>query len=266
MAYIRGSGETTFPLVSLPTSLMLNRSCNTVWKVSQCKQPCGWCYSRLDLTRFEGRNVEHTKLSWEELRHHLRLSGERPGRRWLRPICRVWKKEWQTSVASFSTALPCLLIFTFVMCDVCFEIWVLRRAYHGRRTYVCIYIYRDNIYIRIHELLFEVFFYVWGVPPLVELEIRYWPDFWGDKRSLGLIHLFHILKLQLCMPNTVFGSRRLKGAFWPRLRFFLNHHCHIEIHNLGSNMRFVLVVNPRNSLVPFTQTVQKWFRPRFMSG
>ena len=78
-------------------------------------------------------------------------------------------------------------------------------------TYV--YIYRDNIYIRIHELLFEVFFYVWGVPPLVELEIRYWPDFWGDKRSLGLIHLFHILKLQLCMPNTVFGSRRLKGAF-----------------------------------------------------
>ena len=138
MAYIRGSGETTFPLVSLPTSLMLNRSCNTVWKVSQCKQPCGWCYSRLDLTRFEGRNVEHTKLSWEELRHHLRLSGERPGRRWLRPICRVWKKEWQTSVASFSTALPCLLIFTFVMCDVCFEIWVLRRAYHGRRTYVYI--------------------------------------------------------------------------------------------------------------------------------
>ena len=56
----------------------------------------------------------------------------------------------------------------------------------------CIYIYIIYIYyiyiyihIRIRELLFEVFFYGWGVPLLVELEIRYWPDFLGKKSSLG---------------------------------------------------------------------------------
>ena len=36
--------------------------------------------------------------------------------------------------------------------------------------------------------------------------------------------------------------KALKGAFWPHLCFY--HHGHIEIHNLGSNMRFVLVVGP----------------------
>ena len=62
---------------------------------------------------------------------------------------------------------------------------MLRRAYHGRRTYVYIYIIYIYIHIRIRELLFEVFFYGWGVPLLVELEIRYWPDFFGEKKLLG---------------------------------------------------------------------------------
>ena len=50
----------------------------------------------------------------------------------------------------------------------------------GELTYIYIY-----IHIRIRELLFEVFFYGWGVPLLVELEIRYWPDFFGEKKLLG---------------------------------------------------------------------------------
>ena len=103
MAYICGSGETTFSSRHIADfvdaeSQLQHRS----WfgRCPSASNPADGA-SRLDLTWFEGRNVEHTKLSWEELRHQFRLSGERPGRRWLRPICRVWKKEWQTSIASF---------------------------------------------------------------------------------------------------------------------------------------------------------------------
>ena len=83
MAYICGSGETTFSSCHIADfvdaeSQLQHRS----WfgRCPSASNPADGA-SRLDLTWFEGRNVEHTKLSWEELRHHFRLSGERPGRR-----------------------------------------------------------------------------------------------------------------------------------------------------------------------------------------
>ena len=83
MAFIRGSGDTPFSSCIISDfvdveSQLQHRS----WfgRCPSASNPADGA-SRLDLTWFEGRNVEHTKLSWEELRHHLRLSGERPGRR-----------------------------------------------------------------------------------------------------------------------------------------------------------------------------------------
>eukprot|EP00435_Cladocopium_sp_Y103_P041856 s106_g11.t1 len=82
MAYIRGSGETLFSsciihdFVGVESQLQ-----HRTWfgRCPSASNPSDGA-SRLDLSWFEGRNVEHTRLSWEELRHHLRLNGERPDR------------------------------------------------------------------------------------------------------------------------------------------------------------------------------------------
>ena len=81
MAYVRGSGETTFSSFMISDFVQIESQLqHKSWfgRCSSASNPADGA-SRLDLAWFEGRDVEHTKLSWEELRHHLGLSGERSG-------------------------------------------------------------------------------------------------------------------------------------------------------------------------------------------
>ena len=83
IAFIRGSGGTPFSSCVIADFIDVELQLQHRSWFGRCpsaSNPADGA-SRLDLTWFEGRNVEHTKLSWEELRHDLTLSGERPGRR-----------------------------------------------------------------------------------------------------------------------------------------------------------------------------------------
>ena len=187
MAYICGSGETTFSSCHIADfvdaeSQLQHRS----WfgRCPSASNPADGA-SRLDLTWFEGRNVEHTKLSWEGAPTSIQIKWGTTGQAMTSPHLQSLEKRVADIDCIFFTALPFLLIFTLV------HLWCLFRDLGvatsvswsaNLRIYIYIYIY---IHIRIRELLFEVFFYGWGVPLLVELEIRYWPDFFGEKKLLG---------------------------------------------------------------------------------